>query len=65
MKRIVLALVGGAILIALIVGIISRTSTVVPEKQTQTKQQGSGLDVVRDALRKAQMPKLAAPPFSS
>ncbi len=52
MKRIVLAVVGGAILIALIVGIVSRTTTVVSEKPSQTKQEGSGLDVVRDALRK-------------
>jgi hypothetical protein len=52
MKRIVLAVIGCVVIIGLTIGVISRTSTVIPDKPAQSKQTGSGLDAVRDALRR-------------
>ena len=52
MKRIVLIVVGCVIVIGLVIGVISRTTTVIPERAVPAKQSGSGLDPVRDALRR-------------
>ena len=50
MKRIVLTVIGFLIIIGLAVGVLSRTRTVIPDRPVQTKQTGSGLDAVREAL---------------
>lgn len=53
MKRILLAVVGCIVVIALAVGVLWQTRPVVPEKTTtQSRSTTSGLDAVRDALRK-------------
>src|SRR4051812_25072054 len=52
MKRIILAVVGCIVLIGVAIGVVSRTKTVIPEKVTQSRSTTSGLEVVRDALRK-------------